>query len=206
MLTNAIKLQKKETAYVLRMGLEEFRDCRYNVIIIEICGMGKLMEKELRKRQILLSEAGVGVILFAVWRVVSVNLYLGFGELPLEIVYEVATEYGFNENFFLFFMVAVIVISQIWQLSIRLYIGLSATAEGKGKNKNCVYLVVAAMLVIGDFQFFWEALGLDRMLVGEALEIGASIGIFAELASIYVLLELLISGVCVKLLRKKMKE
>ena len=30
--------------------------------------MGSLMEKELRKRQILLFEAGVGVILFAVWK------------------------------------------------------------------------------------------------------------------------------------------
>lgn len=164
------------------------------------------MEKELRKRQILLSEAGVGVILFAVWRVVSVNLYLGFGDFPLESVYEVAAEWGINEKFFLFLMLAVVAVAQIWQLGIRLYIGLSATAEGKGKNKNWLYLVAAGVLLIGDLLFFWDTFGVDRMLAGESLEIQASIGIFAELASAYVLLELLISGVCVKLLRKKMKE
>ena len=51
------------------MGIEEFHDCRYNITNIEISGMGSLMEKELRKRQNLLADAGVGVIMFAVWRV-----------------------------------------------------------------------------------------------------------------------------------------
>lgn len=166
----------------------------------------KIMDKALRKRQILLSDAGVGVILFAVWRVASVNLYLGFGDLPLELVHEVAVEMGLNEKFFIFFMMAIAVCIQIWQLSIRLYIGLSATAEGKGKTKSWLYLMVAAVLLIGDFQYFSKAFGIDRLLAGEMLEINATIGVFAELASAYVLVELLISGVCVKLLRKKMKE
>jgi hypothetical protein len=46
-------------------------------------------------------------------------------------------------------------------------------------------------------------------LAGEVLEIyaivNAIISFIMELASAYVLLELLISGICVKLLRKKMK-
>lgn len=166
----------------------------------------KIMDKALRKRQILLSDAGVGVILFAVWRIASANLYLGFGDLPLEIVYEVAAEWGINERFFLYLMVAVLAVAQLWQLSIRLYIGLSATAEGKGKTQNWLYLVATAVLLIADIQYFWETFGVDRILAGKSLGIQASISVFAELASAYVLLELLISGVCVKLLRKKMKE
>lgn len=167
--------------------------------------MGSLMEKELRKRQNLLADAGVGVIMFAVWRVVSINLYLGLEKLPLEMVYEVAAEEGISEKFFLGFLIVVFAGVLIWQLSIRLYIGMSATAEGKGKNKNWLYLVVAAVLLATDLQLYWESFDIGHMLTGEELKISAITGLCMELASAYVLLELLISGIRLKLLRKKMK-
>ena len=70
--------------------------------------MERLMEKELRKRQSHLTQTGTGVMLFAAWRVISVNLYLGFGTLPLEMIQQeaaqVSLELGVNEKFFLVFM------------------------------------------------------------------------------------------------------
>lgn len=172
--------------------------------------MGHLMEKELRKYQSHLTQAGMGVILFAVWRVASINLYFGFGEIPLEMVYEAAAEIGLNEKFFLIFLIALVGGVLLWQLSIRMYIGLSATAEGKGKTKGWLYLAVTAVVMAAEIQLAWEAFDIDRILAGEVLEIhaiiSALISFFMELASAYVLLELLISGVRVKLLRKKMKE
>ena len=97
----------------------------------------------------------------------------------------------------------------LWQLSIRMYIGLSATAEGKGKTKGWLYLAVTGLVMAAELQIAWEAFGIDRILAGEVLEIyaivSAIISFIMELASAYVLLELLISGICVKLLRKKMK-
>ena len=94
------------------------------------------MEKELRKRQILLAEAGIGVILFAVWNVVKVNLYLGLSELPVELLHEAAVRDGIDEKMLLTFMIIIIAGILIWQLSIRLYIGMSANAEGRGKKKD----------------------------------------------------------------------
>jgi uncharacterized protein YqgC (DUF456 family) len=129
--------------------------------------------------------------------------------LPLEMIREAAAEFGLNEKFFLIFMIALFAGVVIWQLTIRLYIGLSATAEGKGKNKGWLYLAVTAVVMAAELQLAWSSFGIDRILAGEALEINAIINtiisFFMELASAYVLLELLISGVRVKLLRKKMK-
>ena len=171
--------------------------------------MERLMEKKLRKLQSHLAQAGMGVMLFAAWRVISINLYLGFGMIPVEMIREAATEFGLNEKFFLIFMVALVAGVLLWQLSIRMYIGLSATAEGKGKNKGWLYLAVTAVVMAAEIQLAWEAFDIDRILAGEVLEIYAIvstiISFIMELASAYVLLELLISGICVKLLRKKMK-
>ena len=164
------------------------------------------MEKELRKQQNLLVDAGTGVILFAVWSVVKVNLYLGLSLFPMEQLYEVAAEVGLSEKFFLAFLVTILVGILLWQFGIRLYIGLSAAAEGKGKNKSWMYLVVAALLLITELQFNWETFGVDRILAGEGLTANQIIGICMEIASAYVLLELLISGTRVKILRKKRKE
>lgn len=168
------------------------------------------MEKKLRKLQSHLAQAGMGVMLFAAWRVISINLYLGFGMLPLEMIQEAAAEFGINEKFFLIFLIVLVAGVLIWQLSIHLYIGLSATAEGKGKNKGWLYLAVTAVVMVSELQIAWEAFGIDRILAGDALEIhaiiSAIISFLMELAYAYVLLELLISGVRVKLLRKMMKE
>jgi hypothetical protein len=171
--------------------------------------MERLMEKELRKRQSHLTQAGTGVMLFAAWRVISINLYLGFGMIPVEMIREAAAEFGLNEKFFLVFLIILVASVLLWQLSIRMYIGLSATAEGKGKTKGWLYLAVTAAVMAAEIQLSWGAFGIDRILAGEVLEINAIvsaiISFVMELASAYVLLELLISGVRVKLLRKKMK-
>ena len=164
------------------------------------------MEKKLRKHQNLLVEAGAGVILFAVWSVTRVNLFLALSDLSVNDVYDVADELGLNGTFFLAFMIFVFASILLCQLSIRLYIGLSATAEGKGRTKGWAYLVMAAVLLVTDAQLNWEAFGVERILAGEAITLHLLVGIFMELASMYILLELLISGICVKTLRKKMKE
>ena len=164
------------------------------------------MEKELRKCQNTLVEAGTGVILFAVWSVVKINLYFGLSTFDFEEVYHVAADFGLDEKMFLIIMVIVIAAILLWQLGIRTYIGLSAAAEGKGKTKGYGYLVWAAILVVTDIQINWQAFGVDRILAGEGISVNLITSLCMELASVYVLMELLISGIRVKRLRKKMNE
>lgn len=187
------------------MGLEELGDCRYNIATKEICGMGNHMEKELRKWQNLLVDAGTGVILFAAWSVVRVNLYLAFLPISIKDVYDVADNLGINKTFFLVFMLVIVAAILLWQLSIRLYIGLSATAEGQGKQKGYAYLVVAAVLFVANLQFNWQTYGVNQILAGEGLSIEQIVSLCMEAAAMYVLIELLISGIRVKILKKKMK-
>ena len=163
------------------------------------------MEKELRKRQILLAEAGFGVILFAVWNVAKVNLYLGLSELPVQLLHEEAVRDGIDEKFLLYFIITIAAAILIWQLSIRLYIGLSATAEGRGKKKGNAYLVWTAILLVTDLQMIWQTFGVDQLLAGEKITVDQITSFCLEAASMYVLLQLLLSGIRVKILRKKMK-
>lgn len=186
------------------MGLEESAKYRYNVLREKTGSVGKCMEKELRKRQNLLVEAGSGVILFAIWNVAKVNLYLALSAFPMDEVHRMTMEIGLDEEFFLIFMAVVFAGILIILLSSQLYVGLSATAEGKGKSKSWFYLVLTAVLLVSGIQTSWQAFGVDVILAGEEITLEVITGICMEVASAYVLLQLLISGICVKRLKKKL--
>lgn len=164
------------------------------------------MEKELRKRENLLVDAGLGVILFAVWSVVRINLYLASSSFIVEEIYKEAKTVGIDGKFLLIFMIIIAAGILVWQLVTRLYIGLSANADGKGKEKSWAYLVFAAILLLTDLQSYYKAFHVDKILAGEGLELDLIPGLCLEAASLYVLMELLIAGVRVKILRKKMEK
>ena len=164
------------------------------------------MERELRKQQNQLVDAGIGVILFAVWSIVKMNLYVGLNATAMEELRQAAVEFGLNEKGFLTFLIIIFMGILLWQLSIRLYIGLSASAEGKGRKKSWTYLILAAVLVVTDIQTNWQALGVERVLAGEKMSVSLLTCICMEAVSVYVLMDLLISGIRVKRMRRKMKE
>ena len=168
--------------------------------------MRRYMEKKLRKYQNLLVEAGTGMILFAIWGVAKVNLYLGLSAYPMEELHRVAVEFGIDEKFFLTFMLVLVASLLIFQLCIHFYIGFSAIAEGRGKRKSWLYLVVLFVLFLTSIQTNWQAFGVNLILAGEAISPNMITGICVELVSAYVMLELLFSGIRVKVMRRKMKE
>lgn len=167
--------------------------------------MGNLMEKELRKRQNMLVEAGTGVILLAVWSLVKVNLYLALSSISLDDLYAVAEEVGLNKTFFLIFMIVTVLGVLLVYLGVRLYIGLSAAAEGKGKPKGYGYLVMAVVLLVTDVQSSYNTFWADRIQAGDAMTFDLFASFCMEAFSAYVLLELVISGIRVKQLSKKRK-
>lgn len=167
--------------------------------------MGSLMEKELRKRQILLFESGVGVILFAFWNIIKINLYYALIPFPVEAIYEEAAKNGISAKFLIISIIVIALGFLLWQLSIRVYVGMSARAEGKGKKKGYAYLVWAVILLMLDFSINWQAFDVKNLLAGGEIGEGQITNICLEAASAYVLLQLLISGIRVKRLRKKMK-
>ena len=109
------------------------------------------MSEQARKRQLqhTLSIAGSGVFAFCVWSLAKVSLFLtlvdqdtlqdvlrsllGLGDAELT-----AAVYGS--------LIAMIIID----LVLRAYVGLSARAEGRGKKKGPLYLVVAVIVAVAN--------------------------------------------------------
>lgn len=162
------------------------------------------MERKLRKQQSLLVDAGTGVILFGVWGIAKVFLYLGLSPTFLEGLHIITQEMEMDEKTFsaiLWFMFA------IWltiEMIVRLYVGLSAIAEGKGKKKGYCYLIVAAAMLGTTLSQGWEAFG-PEALVKSNIDMSLILSFCMELASVYVILELLVAGIRVKRMKKMLK-
>ena len=148
----------------------------------------------------MLVDAGTGVLLFAIWNVAKVNLYLGLSLFPIKEVYEVAALYEIDEKFFLILMVIILAAILLYQFGIRTFIGLAAIAEGKGNPKSWTYLVLAVFLLITDLQTYWLAFDVDQIMTDAAVDVIT--GLCMEAVSMYILVELIISGFRVKKLKK----
>lgn len=163
------------------------------------------MERNLRKQQSLLMDAGIGVILFSVWSIARVNLYLGLSPVFLEELHEIAKESEISETAFIAILWLLVTVGLMVGLIMHLYVGLSAIAEGKGEKRGYLYLVVASVLLVATLRNGWEAFGPEALAAVEGIDLSLILGFSLELASVYVILELLITGIRVKRLKKMLK-
>lgn len=164
------------------------------------------MDKKLRKHENILVNSGGGVILFAVWGVAKVNLYIGLSSSFLGELKKTAVENGMDANFIVAIMGVIAALILLWQLCTRLYIGINAIAEGKGKNKGWAYLVMTGFFLVTDIQSQWQIWVVNFMHNWAGFNISMPIAFLLEMVSVYGLVELLVSGIWVKKLRKMRKE
>ncbi len=153
-----------------------------------------MKEIKMRRYQNLLTVSGLGVIIFGLWTVLKTILLLFLQEdlvddLPDGLFYRV-----------LFFTLigGVLLIDFL----IRLFVGLSARAEGFGKKKGYGYIVVAILIAIASLAslvliFFDTA---DRSI----LELIVSF--IVEATSMIATVELLVAAFTVKKLKKELGE
>lgn len=104
------------------------------------------MEVEIRRRRQTLYYSGRAFIIFGVWSVIKifVGLYLDpidwvqlFGQLDVDIS-------GVEQEFNLILYLTMGIFASI-AILLRLYIGLSAIGEGKGKKKRIFYVIFAVV-------------------------------------------------------------
>ena len=153
-----------------------------------------MKEIKMRRYQNLLTVSGLGVIIFGLWTVLKTILLLFLQEdmvddLPDGLFYRV-----------LFFTLigGVLLIDFL----IRLFVGLSARAEGFGKKKGYGYIVVAILIAIASLAslvliFFDTA---DRSV----LELIVSF--IVEATSMIATVELLVAAFTAKKLKKELGE
>lgn len=149
------------------------------------------MDAKTRKTAINLITLGTGVIFFGIWTLVKslVSFILLDAELHENLTEEMIL---FTKIFFW----ALIAVSFI----LNLYVGLSARALGKGKNKSSFFLVVAGIIV------FFRSIIAAIELIGAFLDYGDTINLiitaFIDITTIVFLVELMVYSIRLKKIRK----
>ena len=153
-----------------------------------------MKEIKMRRYQNLLTVSGLGVIIFGLWTVLKTILLLFLQEdmvddLPDGLFYRV-----------LFFTLigGVLLIDFL----IRLFVGLSARAEGFGKKKGYGYIVVAILIAIASL----VSLVLIFFDMGDRSILELIVSFIVEATSMIATVELLVAAFTVKKLKKELGE
>lgn len=168
----------------------------------------------LRKDENTLTVVGSGVILFGVWTVVKMVLQEinRFPEFMAELG---ADELGFEETGLadlgldpnlLAMAVAftVVIIVYLMDLGLRVFVGLSARAEGRGRPQGRLYLILAGLLlVLSGLSFVSYVI---TYFSHSEYVVDADAAILVELTSFITLLQMIISAVRVRRARRMEKE
>lgn len=105
---------------------------------------------KIRKSRDTLIVVGTGTVLFSIWSAVKMaGMLILLRKETLDALFEkVGTFEGLSDDavFWLFFAIIAFFMTLI--LGIRLFVGMSAVAEGRGKRRSLLYILVAAVMII----------------------------------------------------------
>lgn len=159
------------------------------------------MDIELRRRRINLSTLGTGVVAFGVWNVLKTMLYI-FAS-PVSFVYvDDAAAYGAVVSLISYALLGLLL---ALDLSLRLYIGLSARAEGRGRRKGSGYIIAAAALfamTAASYVAAWVTHSNTRLENQAALDYYVSM--FVDITAMIMLGDLLYTAIRARKLEKQM--
>ncbi|MBR3586451.1 MAG: hypothetical protein IKO00_10545 [Oscillospiraceae bacterium] len=156
---------------------------------------------QLRKNQDTLKIVGLGVMAFGAWSIVRTILYT---TLQWNSIIENMVEQELSAKTAGIMYIIVSVMIMAVEIAIRLYIGRSAIAEGKGERKRSGYIVVAFLIALLNLSLMFSFF----MLLGTRTEISldALVTMFVELTSTVILLEMCQSAIRVRKLRRQIAE
>lgn len=160
-----------------------------------------------RRLQSILSTCGFGVIAFSVWSIIRafLNVFLR-PEMTETVTADNAALVNSAEiqaaetNFLviLFILLFGIIIAEV---GLRLFVGLKARAEGKGKKRSIAYIIVAGVLIPYHlFGVIYNFTSLDYMAGGVFDTI---VTMVLDISSLISLIELFIAAIMLHRLRKQ---
>lgn len=170
-------------------------------------------ERKLRKYEHTMVISGVGIILFGVWSIVKASIF--FLITPLEHLAEVLpgdqkekiAEDGFSQEAIAYTVLVMILIILLVSLMIRLYIGRAAIQDGRRIRRRRPFYIVCAILI--GVSLISSTIATLRPGSGEeaawASDLNvASVSVVVDLTSLLCVVELIISAILVRKLRKKL--
>lgn len=153
-----------------------------------------MKERKMRRYQNLLTVSGLGVIIFGLWSVLKTILLLFMKE---GILSEIPDDTFVRVMFFVI-LGGILLIDVL----IRLYVGLSARAEGFGKKKGYGYVIIAILMALASLTslvlIFFDT---NEQSIWELI-----VSVIVEATSLVVTIELLVAAFTVKKLKKEMGE
>ena len=158
-------------------------------------------EVRLRKYKHMLVISGMAVIAFGVWSIVKTILYTTaqWNSITEEITVPEA-----NETLAKMVYLFMIAVTMAVEIAVRLYIGRSAIAEGKGERRRPGYIAVAFLIAFLGLALTASAIVIPGIHIELNLDLLASL--FVEITSAVITFEMCWSAVRVRKLRRQLAE
>ena len=154
---------------------------------------------EIRQRRINMTTLGMGVIAFGVWSILKVYLYILVDAMPLDLTGIPPELAGAIKTFTYVFITFFLLID----LALRLYLGLSARAEGMGKRKGRAYIVLCALLLVGNIiAWVMSLFGAAHVRMENQSALDFYVSLLVDFSSTAMLAELLYNAVRLRKLEK----
>ena len=158
------------------------------------------METELRRRRSELLTLGYGIIAFGLWSVLKTYLYTWVDPIIKEI--DTEEQYKMAATILAYVMISIILAADF---GLRLYVGMSARAEGMGKKKGRAYIVVAALMLFVSVMLWLASLGFVQSRAEKEALMDYIVSMVVDLTSIAILARLVYNAVKVRQLLRQLE-
>lgn len=163
------------------------------------------MERLIRKYQNSLLISGGGVILFGVWNIARICfIYFFAGDLLIDVAKSGVEDPTVidDADMALVKLVLLIIILIVFfiDLIFRIYLGRCAAKEAKGEKKSCVYIVIAAIMLVIALQGDIVALA---TISESASKVETFFSAIVDISSCYALGDMIYSSLRLRYIMKK---
>ena len=107
---------------------------------------------EIRKSQNTLIVVGSGIVLFSIWTVVKTmgTLFLLRKETVEGIRNMMEPVEGITDDAVFLLLIVMFVVFSAVLMGIRMYVGLSAIAVGRGRRRSLLFILIAVIMITGN--------------------------------------------------------
>ena len=153
-----------------------------------------------RRLRNLLSTSSFGVIVFGLWSIIRSVLYVLFSRESQKEIDTAVSETGVETSGVLVVIVIMMLVILGVEITLRLFVGLSARSESKGKKKSIAYVIVAGILIP-----FYVISVIYNIASTDYINgvVDNIITIIMDITSTLALIELFVAAIRIRVMRKK---
>ncbi len=157
------------------------------------------MDAELRKKESVLFYSGMALIVFTIWSVTKTIIAGVVNPAELKGLFTDIVGYQERRIYFLIAMVIYAVVVAV-EIVFHFYIGISSIKDSRGESKSIVYIIVAFIFLLLNIVVIVYTYFIDRI---EHFGMNEFASLIIDATSLYILVEIVISGFQIRSIRKK---